>query len=536
MIPLLLSTLLFCCARPASASPLTLEEKAGQVMMIAVDTAIAASAEPDIRAGRIGGVMLRWDKFTGPEAFEFNARLQGWARCAAHPVPLLVASDHEGGPVFTQRLYGGAVFPGNMALGAAGSQDLAREAARASARELRALGIGMDFAPVLDVNSNPANPIIGARSFGEDPAEVSRLGLAAVRGYMEGGVLPVVKHWPGHGDSADDSHLGLPVVGKSLAELEEAELVPFRAAIARGAPVVMPAHVLFPALDPARPVTLSSAAIEGTLRGKMGFKGLVVSDSLDMGAVAGVASSSEAAVMAFQAGCDVLMLGKADYKAIYAHFLEALRQGRISEERLDRSVERVLKAKGMIRPDRPPFSEVGKEENLRLASKNDEGLLPLRLPKDKKIFLLIARTPRFADESRLLCAEISARHENTRCLDMPFNPGGEASRHALDMAREADILLLGGIEAQGLQVGGQTALLQELLLLGKPSALLCLWSPYQAGKFPQAKAVLCLYGPTATAMKAAARLVFGEIRPRGRLPVTIPGLFPRGAGMRRFKP
>ena len=282
--------------------------------MIAIDTEIAVAREADVRAGRLGGGMLRWDRFTGEEALAMTEKLREWSKASPHKLPFWVSTDHEGGPTFTQRQYGIAPFPGSMALGAAGSEGLTLGAAEATARELRALGIEITFAPSLDVNSNPANPIIGLRSYGQDPALVARLGLAALKGYRDGGILAVPKHFPGHGDTSDDSHLGLPVSAKTLPELEKTELAPFRAAIKDRAEAIMPAHMVFPALGApsGRPVTLSSAVIGGFLRGKLGFQGLVFSDSLDMGAILNVYGSSDSAVLALLAGNDVLLIGKGD--------------------------------------------------------------------------------------------------------------------------------------------------------------------------------------------------------------------------------
>ncbi|MDE2292950.1 MAG: beta-N-acetylhexosaminidase, partial [Elusimicrobia bacterium] len=286
---------------------LSLEQQVGQLFVVVVDTESAAADEDLIRGGLVSGGLLRWDKFTAPELAEFTA----WLRARApEGMPFLVFADHEGGPMFTQHSFGATVFPGNMALGAAGSPQLAEVAARASGRELAALGVDCDFAPSVDVNSNPANPIIGVRSYGSDPERVAALGAAQVRGYLAGGVLPVAKHFPGHGDTAVDSHVGLPRVDRPRSEFDKVELPPFRAAIEAGAPMVMPAHIVAPALGAGDgPVTFSTAALDGVLRGELGFPGVIVSDSLDMGAVAHSTDVAEASVLAFLGGCDLLLTG-----------------------------------------------------------------------------------------------------------------------------------------------------------------------------------------------------------------------------------
>ncbi|MBI2362678.1 MAG: beta-N-acetylhexosaminidase [Elusimicrobia bacterium] len=335
---------------------LSLEQKVGQLFVVVTDTESAKRDEDLVRGGLVSGGLLRWDRFSAEELASFTA----WLRARSpEGLPFLVFADHEGGPLFTQKSFGATIMPGNMALGAAGSEDLAEAAAKASAGELAALGVHADFAPAVDVNSNPRNPIIGVRSYGEDPGLVSRLGAAQVRGYLAGGVLPVVKHFPGHGDTAVDSHVGLPSVERGRAAFDSVELPPFRAAIAAGAPMVMPAHLMAPALGAEGvPVTFSGAALEGVLRGELGFRGVIVSDSLDMGAVAKSTDVAEGSVLAFLAGCDLLLTGKTDYRRTFAHFLGAVRAGRVPLARLDASVERVLELKSRL-PKTPPPPPAG---------------------------------------------------------------------------------------------------------------------------------------------------------------------------------
>ncbi|MFA6004418.1 MAG: glycoside hydrolase family 3 protein, partial [Elusimicrobiota bacterium] len=446
-------------ARDPHLERMSLEQKVGQLFMIAIDSEIAAHYEPEIRAGRIGGAVLRWDRFTGEEAMRFSLMIQEWAIPGAAGAPFLIAADHEGGPFFTQRLYGGAVFPGNMALGAAGSTALTEEAAYITARELRALGIHMDFAPDLDINSNPDNPIIGVRSYGETAEQAAEHGLAALRGYRRGGILSVVKHFPGHGDTGVDSHLGLPVIRRSLAELQGLELAPFRAAVKAGADAVMPAHIVFSALGSTRPVTLSSAAIEGLLRGDMGFDGVVVSDSLDMGAIANTYSTPEAAVLALEAGCDILLVGKGDYPGAYERVLAAVKNGRVSLDRLERSVARILRVKerfysrGLAGTSSVPMSEVGSAAHLAAAwrvaersvtlLRDSAHILPLKLAEDKLLFVALARSPRFKDEADGFVRELTLRHTMTNSLQLPVAPDAAAIADAVEKAKNADVIVAG---------------------------------------------------------------------------------------------
>lgn len=526
---------------------LSVEELAGQVFMIAVDTEIAAAREADARAGRLGGALLRWDRFTGDQARAMSVQLQDWSRSSPHAIPFWLAADHEGGPTFTQRLYGTAPFPGNMALGAAGSPELARDAAETTARELRALGVSVTFAPALDVNSNPANPIIGVRSFGEDPAAVARLGVAALDGYRDGGILPVVKHFPGHGDTSDDSHLGLPVNAKPLAELEATELVPFRAAIADGAPAVMPAHMVFPALGtPAHePVTLSSAAIEGFLRGRLGFSGLVFSDSLDMGAIANAYGSPEAAVRALLAGNDVLLLGKGDFPSAFAAVVAAVKSGRLPRTRLEDAVGRILEAKRKLglfsRAVPQPLPEAELERGRELARKvaeaavtvvHNDGTLPLKLKKNQTLGLVMIHSSRYADEAARFETAVAARHARTVTADETVvNPDDAAGDAVVAHMKGASVVVVGTFQYGGTLPEGQARLLRRLIDGPAPVVVVSLMNPYDLSAATGARAELCAYGMTTSALDATARVLFGEIPARGRLPVTLPGVARLGDGV-----
>ncbi|MFI5347810.1 MAG: glycoside hydrolase family 3 N-terminal domain-containing protein [Elusimicrobiota bacterium] len=536
------------------ATAVPLEAEIGQLFVVALDTEIAAHDEADIRAGRLGGALLRWDKFTGPQARDFSALLQTWASSAPTGLPFLVTADHEGGAVFTQPLYGGTIFPGNMALGAAGSAGLAEAAAEATARELRVLGVHVDFAPDIDVNTNPENRIIGIRSFGEDPRAVAEMGAAAVRGFLKGGVAPVVKHFPGHGASAENSHFDMPVIEKSAAELDAVELVPFRAAVKAGAPIVMPAHILFPAYEPGGlPVTLSSSVIGGLLRGKLGYQGIVASDSLDMGAITKRYGEAEAAVMALAAGCDLLVLGKVDFPPVYERVLAAVKDGRLSRARVDEAYARVaaLKARfgtppaapvsvsssAVVYPDAAAHAALAREIAERAVTllRNDEGLLPLTLAADKSLLVLMFRSPRYPKEMRAFKDALTARHARTEFLETAPSPDAATVAAALKAAGKADVVLIGTSE-WGPPSRLQTDTTRKLLALGKPVVLASLMNPYDLRYWPEAKTALATYGITPAAMDALARLLFGEVPPRGRLPVTVPGLYPRGAGMDRFAP
>lgn len=522
---------------PSQSRALTLEQKVGQLFMIAIDTEIAARYEPYIRGGKLGGAILRWDTFTGEEAKALSAMLQKWSG----PSGFLIAVDHEGGPLFTQRTMGLTVMPGNMALGAAHSDRLTEQAAFEAARELRALGIHINFAPVLDANVNPANPIVGVRSFSEDPKVAAVHGRAAVRGYQKGGILPVVKHFPGHGDTHVDSHTDLPVIDKSLAELEGSELIPFKMAVIDGAPMLMPAHIVFPALDKENPVTLSAKAIKTYLRQDLGFGGVVVSDSLAMKAISARYSPGESAVRALDAGCDILLLGQLDFIAAYDGVLAAVKSGRISKRALDEAVNRVLDLKKKAlrgapgKPARPAESASVARKIARASATllKNEGVLPLN--KDAKLAVVVSRAPRLRGEIDGFFKAFTAKAPAASVLAVSVEPTDAEISSGAALAQDADAVVFGSYSWGASPAAAQQRLFRELLASGKPVAAVSLMNPYDAAWLKEAGALLAIYGITYPSLEAAVDALFGDLEPAGRLPVTIPGVFGKGSGAKTDK-
>ncbi|MCB0114223.1 MAG: hypothetical protein KDD84_09040, partial [Caldilineaceae bacterium] len=335
---------------------MTLEEKVGQLFMVYFrGPTMSDDLRQKIEDYHIGGLVL----FAIAGNIEDTAQVatllndaQSLAVQSGAQVPLFVSVDQEGGPVV--RLTDGfTVFPSQMAVGATGSITQAQRMAEVTAQELKALGFNMNLVPVIDVNNNPDNPVIGLRSFGSSPDAVAALGTAVIEAYAAQGMVVTAKHFPGHGDTAVDSHYGLPVVPHDRAHLDTVEFPPFRAAIAAGVPAIMTAHVLFPAIDPGegQPATLSSLVLDGLLRQEMGFDGLIVTDSLSMGALANLVGTTEAAQLAFRAGADLLAYGAdvshspAESVAAYERLLSLVQSGEISEARVDESVRRILSVK-----------------------------------------------------------------------------------------------------------------------------------------------------------------------------------------------
>ncbi len=479
-----------------------------------------------IREGGVGGIVLFEKNMVTPgQVARLTNALQRLAADAGHP-PLLVAVDQEGGRVAHLR---GTHFPSAMAFGAASDESLAHRAAGVTANELRAVGIRINFAPVLDVNSNPANPVIGVRSYGEDPGLVARLGVQAVKGMQAVGVLATAKHFPGHGDTSLDSHLSLPWVAHSRDRLEAVELLPFREAIRAGVAAVMPAHVVYPALDPDRPATLSPAII-GALREGFGFGGLVVSDSMQMRAIADRYRPGDAAVQSVRAGLDVLLaLGatEAQWEALHA-VRAALESGLIAAARIREACERVLAAKrrlGLFEDalvsEADAGQRVGCSEHLALADRvagaaativrNGNAALPLPPGPIAVAGDLVPRD--LADR----LAEALRAAGRSATVVMSTN---SAAPESAAQAPSAVVVPIGRMVE-----GPSFSMRIQAVTLGVsrrgPSVAVATDVPYVLSSVAPQCACLAVYGADPASLRAAAGVLAGTIRAHGRLPVTV---------------
>lgn len=527
----------------ALTEAMSVPEKVGQTMLVFFE---GPELSPELKAmiatHHVGGLLL-YDSAGNvrdmAQVAGLTAAAQALAQAGPHGLGLFIAVDQEGGPVARLRR-GFAATPPNMALGATGRAESAALAATVTARQLKALGITMNLAPVVDVNSNPANPIIGVRSYGENPQTVARFGAAAVRAYRAQGVMACAKHFPGHGDTGFDSHVRLPTVPHAMARLRAVELPPFAAAIAAGVPAVMTAHVEVPALEPepGLPATMSPRVLEGLLRGELGFRGLIISDSLTMGAVAGRYDAGEAAVRAFLAGADVLCFG-ADRGHRPEEQLDALRRmiqavesGEIPMARLDAAVERIVAAKleyGLAGPEALPAPDPARvdtpedrEAVRRLADasitllRDRGGVIPMA-PRTAGLLVWPGGSP----EAAAPFTELGTRFE-VRCP--AEDPSAEERAALVAAAGEARRLVVFTRRAD--KSPGQAALIDELLAagLGTRMAVVSLDVPYDATLTPEAPCLLAAWSGAPEQLRALARVLFGLARPTGRPPVTVPGL------------
>lgn len=524
---------------------MTIEEQIGQVLVAGFDGLTPTQGIINlIERYHVGSIVLFTRNIQDAQQVRTLTRqLQMTAKAAGHRYPLLITLDQENGMV--RRLGEGATtFPGNMALGAIGSETLAHDIALATGRELKELGINMNLAPVVDVNNNPGNPVIGVRSFGEDPQLVARLGSAMVKGYQEAGIISCLKHFPGHGDTATDSHLSLPTIPHTLERLEKVELVPFRSAIAAGADSVMIAHVYFPALMQGEmlPSTVSPAIIDGLLRQHLGFAGVIITDCLEMSAVAETIGVAQGSVMALQAGADLILIShtyeqqRASAEAIKA----AVENNVLSPQHLQQAAERVmhLKERFLSWDDVDNLSEeatwLHSAQHEQLSNqayalsttlvRNTTNILPLQLTPEQRIVVIYPQRDAFTmveDRSYphdFLVACLRQRHPQVQALPLILNQ--ENHDEIYQAASEADVVIAVTVNANLDQQ--QSEVMRKLLQNGRPIIGIAAYNPYDLLAFPELATYLVTYEYTEPAIAAAVRVIFGDQPAQGHLPVTIP--------------
>lgn len=530
---------------------LSLRERLGQILMTPVQVEQATGErledlKKQVTELGLGGIVVRGG--TPESVAALTNELQRTSR-----VPLFVGADYERG-LRMQMKTAGTPFTNNMGVAAAGDPRAAFEQGRITAREARAIGVNWLFGPVADLNNNPDNPVINVRSFGEDPRRVAEFVTAAVRGTREGGTLSTVKHFPGHGDTAVDSHIGLPTIRADRARLERLELVPFRAAVGVGVDSVMTAHVALPALTGDElPATLSPKVTTDLLRRELKFDGLVVTDSLGMGAITKGFPGGEASVRAILAGADVA-LTPPELKASLDALEEAVNSKRLTRERVDESVRRILRAKfglglserrtvdtAAVRNlvERPEALESARrvaEASITLL-RDGRGLLPLDAKRGASAAFVVVAADEDPEEGRTFVPQVQARAPGARVLRADPKTNAAGYDVLLSEATKADVIVVAAFVKRAAGKGTvalperQAEFVRRLASSAKPVAVVAFSGPYLVRQFPDATAFMVAYGIEDVVQDAAARVLFGDVPARGRLPVTVPGLFAAGVGI-----
>ncbi|MGW7359042.1 glycoside hydrolase family 3 protein [Streptomyces sp. NPDC054802] len=472
------------------------------------------------------------------------------------PLPLLISTDQEHG-IVARVGKPATLMPGAMALGAGGSASSARKAAQIAGAELAAMGIVQNYAPVADVNVNPANPVIGVRSFGADPAAVARMVAAQVKGYQSAGIAATSKHFPGHGDTTVDSHTGIPVISHTRQEWEEIDAPPFRAAIAAGIDSIMTAHIQFPALDPSNdPATLSRPILTGILRGELGYDGVVVTDALNMEGVREKYGDHRVPVLALLAGVDQL-LNPPDLAVAWNGVMDAVRSGEVSETRLDESILRILLLKEKLGLFRDPFVSVrevdrtvGAPAHLTAADRiakrtttllaNPDGLLPLSRRSHGDVLVvgpdLASPSGTTGPPTAVLANALGELGFRATALPTGTAPSSTKIAEAVAAAQGKDVVVVGTYNVSA--TSSQRTLVARLVATGVPVVALAIRNPYDIARLDGVAAALAAYAWTDVELRAAARVIAGSAEPEGRLPVPVQRaddpsqvLFPVGHGL-----
>jgi beta-N-acetylhexosaminidase len=544
---------------------LTLEQKVGQMLMPFVLGDFSPNGSSGweritemVDSQQIGGVIT-----SVGTPVDVAVKLNALQRRST--LPLLVAADLETGAGFRMQgavhlpttipLGGATMFPSMMAIGATGDPELAYQVGAITAREARAVGIHVPFAPVLDVNNNPDNPVINVRAFGEDPDAVSSMGAMLVRGIQDNGGIATGKHFPGHGDTDVDSHMDLPLITVNRLRLDSIELVPFRRAIEEGVGGIMTAHIAVPSIteDNGTPATLSENVLTTLLRGEMGFEGLIFTDAMDMAAIARRHSRQEAAVRAVLAGADVILMPPSASRAIEG-VVAAVRNGRITEARIDASVLRILRAKQDLGLDRSPLVDieaiprkVGIPSHTELAQeianrsialmKNEGDLLPLAGTRSASVLSVTYRRRNDLLAGRYFDGTLRSTYPRLRTATVERDTDPEVYESLLQRARRANLVVV-SIHVAGISYQGKMTLpeelsgfIQDLAAARVPHVVVSFGNPYLLREFPDVRAYVLAWSSARVSQRAAARALLGTVPFEGRTPTRIPPFFEIGDGI-----
>ncbi len=529
------------------------QEQLGQTLVAFVDVDSAELVRPAIEQGKLGGVLIQWGNYSFKETRRLVDKLQSWAAKSPHKIPLLVSIDYEGGTVYTPITLGFDYLPTNMLLAASQDEENAAALAYLAGQQLRRAGVHINFSPVLDVNSNPRNPIIGVRSFGSNPQTVTKMGLALISGFKAAGILPIVKHFPGHGDTAIDSHYSVPVVNANKAELKRTHLVPFAAAIKQGVPGIMTGHVLYPALDNKNVASFSKPILQGLLRQEMGFKGLIVTDSLDMKGATQFCTIAGCAVRSLAAGADMVLLGRYIKPLTLFDQINAKVQEQHAQPHIAAAARHIFETKkqlGLL-DDTPhtlpaPIERAYKQTLAELSKeavtlvRDYDGLLPFSSPKERPTVCTVFFAPaRFADQLMHVSKPFMERNYRVRTYNAPLTPKEKDTTRALKCADGADLVVAASLQWADRVNLSQKRTIEKLKEKVPNLVLLSVMSPYDIPHYPKIGTVLATYGLNAFALQTAADIIVGNAQAQGVLPVELPdqaqrptSMAPRPAGER----
>jgi beta-N-acetylhexosaminidase len=514
---------------------LTLEEKVGQLMMFGFkQREVPEYIKEFILQHNLGGIIHFSRNIVDPEQIKgVNAELQDLARQSPSGTDLLISVDQEGGSV-ARLTTGVSVSPGNMGLGATKNPQLVEEVAAIMGEELRAVGFNVNLAPCVDVNNNPLNPVIGVRSYGSEPSLVGELGKAAIKGFQRH-LLATAKHFPGHGDTNVDSHLSMPIITHDWERLSAVELPPFEQAIAAGVEVILAAHVLFPALEsnPRLPATLSHNVLTKLLREKLGFTGLIFTDCMEMEAITKQYSMGEAAVLAIEAGVDMVLISHTPERQSEAYWavIDAVKSGRISMERIEESYARVKKAKETLAKMENEPRTIGSQAHFEVMRQTvresltvvqDRGNLPLQ----QQEFVVIetrAQATSIAEEkindAQGLADYLRGAGFRVQGEKIGLTCSADERKKLVELTTNQPLVIIVSQDAHRYE--GQSELIQEIIEVAQEVIVIGARTPYELNSFPQVPTYVAAYSNRSVVWEPLVELLTGKIQAQGKLPVSL---------------
>ena len=521
-----------------SFQDLSLQEQIGQTLTIFVDVDSADVFREAIEKGQVGGALVQWGNYSLPQTRALIEKLQSWAAKSPHKIPLLISIDYEGGTVHTPITLGFDYLPTNMMLSAAADEDSTASLAYLAGLELKRAGVHINFSPVLDVNSNPHNPIIGVRSFGSDPDNVTKMGIALMNGFKAAGIVSVVKHFPGHGDTAVDSHYKVPIVKATDADLQRIHIAPFAQAIKHGAQGVMTSHIIYPSLDANHIATFSKPIVQDLLQTQLGFNGLIVTDSLDMKAATHFGTIAQGAVWALEAGSDMILLGRyIKPQSTFQHIYQQVQKSPATRKQVQKSAEKIFNLKkelGLLEAERPttpaPIDAAYQAELEQISRqavtlvRDRDHLIPFQPQGNKKptVCAVFFAPARFADQLMPFTKPFLEKGWEVRSYNAALTPKAVDAKRARECAKGADLLVVTSLQWADKTNINQKNTIRAMFQEYPKHIFISTMSPYDIPNYPSAGTVLATYGLNKYVLQTAADIILGNQTAQGKLPVALP--------------
>ncbi|MBQ4493817.1 MAG: glycoside hydrolase family 3 protein [Elusimicrobiaceae bacterium] len=514
---------------------LSLQDQIAQTIFIATDIDTAYKYKNAIEKGLVGGVLIQWGNYSLEETKTLIDKMQSWAKKSPLGLPLLIAIDYEGGTVYTPVTLGFPYLPTNMLLAAANNPMDTTTLFYIVATELKNAGVNINFSPVIDVNINPSNPIIGVRSFGSDTKIVSDMGLALITGMQKAGVMAVAKHFPGHGETALDSHYATPHFNQNEKTFRTIHLPPFQEAIKGGVMGIMSAHIIYDFLDNKNPATFSPTIINKLLKEELGFKGIIISDSLDMQGASKTGDITNAAIKSLASGVDIVLTSRQNPAITNSELLKQINKT-LPKTRVSQAAQKVFELKknlGLFEENKPTmpikssleaynyFAQKLSNQGVSLI-RTDNNFIPFKPNTEKPQLCTILFSPsRFADQLTDFSAPFTQKGWKVKYYNASMNPQAKDIARAKDCMKEADLVVVGSLQWADRPLLSQKIAIKQLAKINPDIVLLSLMSPYDIKNYPQIKNVIAMFGISKFSSKAAANIILGNIEAKGKSPVNL---------------